>query len=266
MSRPSEVLALGRVFAVFDAQDSGCVSYGVRQPDGDRIFVKCATTDAAERSLRRAERVHELVQHPAVVAPTGSLVVGGRLALCYPWRDGDVLYHATVDAHGRATSRQRTDPAGPMVRFRALPVHQVRAAVDAVLDAHVVVDEAGLVAVDLYDGCFLYDFDAGVLRLIDLDEYRPSPFVPTEQLPGSRRFYAPEERGVGQRVDRRTTVFRLGRVIRLLLDAGDEERAWRGTDAELAVVARATLADPDARYQSVRELQTAWLAARSTDV
>ena len=29
--------------------------------------------------------------------------------------------------------------------------------------------------------------------------------------------------------DERTTVYNLGRAIRLLLDAGDDERAWRGT-------------------------------------
>ena len=129
------------------------------------------------------------------------------------------------------------------------------------LDAHVPLDEAGLVAVDLYDGCFLYDWDAQLVHLIDLDEYRAGPFVTTEQLPGSRRFYAPEEVGVGQVVDRRTTVYRLGRVARLLLDAADTESAWRGTRAELDVIERATQVDPDARFPSVAALLDAWRAA-----
>jgi serine/threonine-protein kinase len=130
--------------------------------------------------------------------------------------------------------------------------------VDVVLDAHVAVDSAGLVAVDLYDGCFLYDFATDQLALIDLDEYRPGPFTTTGRMPGSTRFMAPEELSAGQRVDRRTTVFRLGRIARLLLDAGDEESAWRGTAAELAVIARATRSDPASRYQSVADLVDAW--------
>jgi len=34
-------------------------------------------------------------------------------------------------------------------------------ALDAILDAHVAIAAAGWISVDLYDGCFLYDFDAG---------------------------------------------------------------------------------------------------------
>ncbi|GAB3595785.1 serine/threonine protein kinase [Angustibacter peucedani] len=258
----ADLAGLGRVFRVVDQQDSGCVSYGV-QVAGERWFVKTATTEAAGRSLANAARVHAAVRHPAVVAPVRELTARGWPALVYPWVDGEVLYPATVGPDGRATTRPRTHPDSPMRRFRALPVEPVRAAVDVVLDAHRPVDAAGLVAVDLYDGCFLYDWQTATMRLVDLDEYRPGPFVPQQQLPGSNRFYAPEERGTGQVVDRRTTVYRLGRVARLLLDAGDDEQAWRGTAAELAVVARATAADPDERYQDVDALVDAWLGARA---
>lgn len=256
--------AHAEVFRVFDRQDSGCVSYGV-EAGGRRWFVKTATTAAARRSLRRAAQVHAAVRHPAIVAPVLVDDDGRDVVLVYPWVDGEVLYHATVDAEGRPTSLSRSDPASAMARFRALPVDEVRAAVDVVLAAHVPVDDAGLVAVDLYDGCLMYDFHGADsrarMRLVDLDEYRPGPFVATEQLPGSTRFYAPEERGTGGTIDRRTTVYRLGRVARLLLDAGDEERAWRGTDAELAVIGRATADDPDDRYQRVADLVAAWHVA-----
>ena len=53
-------------------------------------------------------------------------------------------------------------------------------------------------------------------------------------------------------------MYRLGRVARLLLDAGDDESAWRGTQAELDVIAKATRPDPDARHQTVRELVDDW--------
>jgi serine/threonine-protein kinase len=257
---PAVVSEIGEVFHVFDQQDSGCVSYGVRLGD-ERLFVKTATTPAAARSLARAARVHAAVRHPAILAPLRVVPDGDGIALVYPWADGEVLYHATVGPDGRPSSLARDHPASPMRRFRGLPVDEVRRAVDTVLDAHVPVDDAGLVAVDLYDGCFLYDWAARHLRLIDIDEYRAGPFVTTEQLPGSRRFYAPEEVGVGQVVDRRTTVFRLGRVARLLLDASDTESAWRGTRAELDVITQATRVDPAERFPSVAALVDAWRAA-----
>ncbi|HUR16996.1 MAG TPA: hypothetical protein VMZ33_06900 [Candidatus Limnocylindrales bacterium] len=32
-------------------------------------------------------------------------------------------------------------------------------------------------AVDLYDGCVLYDFSTRTVKLIDLDHYRRSPYL-----------------------------------------------------------------------------------------
>ncbi|WP_020115511.1 hypothetical protein [Streptomyces bottropensis] len=62
-------------------------------------------------------------------------------------------------------------------------------------------------------------------------------------------------------IDSRTTVHALGRTARLLLDAGDEERAWRGTAARLGVLERATHPDPRERFAGVREFADAWLRA-----
>jgi serine/threonine-protein kinase len=130
------------------------------------------------------------------------------------------------------------------------------------LDAHLAITAAGYLAVDLYDGCLLYDFVSHRLRLVDLDEYRPGPFtVDGERLPGSRRFMAPEEFRRGATIDQRTTVFVLGRAIRQLLDETDDERSWRGTEEQLAVVARATRADPAERYADVAQLVGAWRSA-----
>jgi hypothetical protein len=249
---------LGNTFAVFDQQDSGCVSYGVDAGEGRRLFVKTSTTAAAAASLRGALRLHAAVRHPAMVAPVATHRLGrGHLALVYPWHEGRVLYPTT--ARGPAG---RTDPNGALVAFRALPVGRVQDALATILDAHEDVARAGFVAVDLYDGCFLYDFDAHRMHLIDLDEYRPGPFtVDEDRLPGSSRYMAPEEWRRGATIDERTTVHVLGRTLRLLLDAGDDENAWRGSDAQLAVVGRSTEAEPDRRFPTVAALRRAWCAA-----
>jgi hypothetical protein len=238
--------SVGEVFRSFREQDSGCLSHGVRLPDGSRWFVKEATTDRAQRSLDRAWAFHGRVRHPAIVPQVHRVAVGDRrTAVVMPWHDGEILYDPTARA-----------------RFRALPLARFHHALDRVLDAHLAVEAAGQVAVDLYDGAFLYDFDAHELRLIDLDDYRPGPFVLTEdRLPGSTRFMAPEEWRRGATIDTRTTVHVLGRTARLLLDAGPGEDAFRGTAAQLAVVERATRPVPGERFGGVRELVEAWRAA-----
>ncbi|MEU1845324.1 serine/threonine protein kinase [Micromonospora sediminicola] len=232
-------------FVVFGDQDSGCLSFGVRAA-GRRWFVKQARTPQARVSLTRALGLHAAVRHPGIVRP--ELVRDGTdgPTLIYPWCDGTVLNHATV--HG-------SDRAG-LARFQRLPVTEARAALAVILDAHLAVGAAGYVAVDLYDGCFLYDFDAHRMRLIDLDEYRPGPFVlDSERLPGSRRYLSPEELTRGSLIDERTTVHALGRTLHHLLDTPS---GWRGDDRAAAVVERATRADPDARYASVPDLVEAW--------
>lgn len=76
----------------------------------------------------------------------------------------------------------------------------------------------------------LYDLNEHRMVLCDVDEYRVGPFArEADRLPGSTRCMAPEEFVRGSLIDIRTTVFALGRALRLLLDAGDEEKEWRGT-------------------------------------
>lgn len=245
---------IGEVFRVFDRQDSGCVGYGVAVA-GQRWFVKTATTAPGAASLRRAVALHGVIRHPLIIPLRHTIAVGDSLALVYPWTDGEVLYHATV-------GMDRCDPASAMARFRRLPVPRVERVLGQILDAHLAVERAGFVAVDFYDGCVLYDFATGRIGLCDLDEYRPGPFrLDAHRLPGSSRFMAPEEFRRGATIDIRTTVYTLGRTIRLLLDAGDRERVWRGTPAQQAVVDRATRDDPADRYPGVVELAAAWRAA-----
>ena len=177
----------------------------------------------------------------AVTEPTPTLI--------YPWIDGHVLNAATVDGSDRAG----------LVRLRDEPVTVAEAALDRIIEAHLAVAAAGFVAVDLYDGCFLYDFDGSAMWLIDLDEYRPGPFrVAAERLPGSLTYMAPEELTRGATIDQRTTVFNLGRAVHQLLA---NEDGWRGSAEQADLVARATAPTPADRYQTVDSLFRAWRSA-----
>jgi serine/threonine-protein kinase len=245
--------ASGVVFATFGQQDSGCTSFGV-EVEGRRLFVKVAHEEAGVASLRRAVALHHDVRHPAIVPLLGQVEVPAGLALVMPWVEGEVLYGAPWGG-----SVARADPTGPHARFRRLPTPDVLRAVARIFDAHTVVADHGYVAVDLYDGCFLYDFDRREVHLCDLDEYRPGPFVLAEdRLPGSLRFMAPEERRRGATIDERTTVHALGRTALVLLDEEDLSGRFRASYEALAVAQRASHPEPDERYQTVAELVEAW--------
>lgn len=240
--------AVEDAFVVFDAQDSGCLSYGVEHGD-QRWFVKRAVRADARASLARAACLHARVRHPAIVRPVRVLDGSDGTTLIYPWRDGQVLNSSTV--HG-------SDRSG-LITFQQLPVADVLTALDVILDAHLAIEATNYVAVDLYDGCFLNDFQARRMHLIDLDEYRPGPFVlDSDRLPGSDRYMAPEEFCRGSVIDTRTSVHALGRTLLHLLSSA---HSWRGTQAQHEVVTRATAADPAGRFQSVDALVAAWRAA-----
>lgn len=258
--------ATGEVFAVFDRQDSGNVSYGVRIGDEERFFVKSAGDPGDTRPyLSHAERV-ELLQNAARLARSCGHPALPRLyhviegspwgpLLVYEWADGDLL------GADRAT---RDDPRSAFQRFRALPQAEITAALDVIFDLHDALARAGWVASDFYDGCLLYDFTRRRLRVMDLDTYHAGPFVNTMgRMFGSTRFMAPEEFTRGSGIDQRTTVFTLGRTLSVFLGDGTVERApFGGTDAQYAVLRRACREDPAERFASVADFRAAWKWAR----
>lgn len=246
----------GSVFAASTHAFSGCRSWGVAI-DGRRWFVKASIEPRAVRSLWQAIALHGCVSHRCIVPLVEHAETDDGLALVYPWIDGEVL----ESGGGR---ERRLDPTGPHARFRALPVAEIVAALDDVFAAHVVVAAAGFVAVDLYDGAFIYDFEGRRMYLCDLDEYRPGPFVVEEErLKGSKRFMAAEELTRGATIDERTTVFDLGRTAAVLLDEGDADGRFRGTNAMAEVIAKATQPDPTDRHATVEAFVSAWTAAAS---
>jgi serine/threonine-protein kinase len=247
---------LGEVFAVFDHQDSACVSYGL-MAEGKRWFVKTAISAGAVPALERAVAFHRAVSHSAIIPLQRVINAPIGPGLVYPWVDGDVLYGAPTA--GRET---RVDPAGPHSRFRSLPLIDALRAVDAIFDAHLSVAADGFVAVDWYDGCIIYDFQNHTVHLCDLDEYRPGPFtVVGDRLPGSTRFMAPEELTSGATIDERTSVFNLGRTALVLLNEGDLDGNYRANTQSRRVAQRATRAEPADRYRTVAAFVAAWRAA-----
>lgn len=241
----------GRIFAHIDQQDSGNVSFGVAVA-GRRYFVKTAgePADSAGHEsahgrrlarLENAERLARSVSHPALTRFVTSVESAWGRMLVYRWADGENLY----------APRHLRSPDSADQRFRSLPLAVRFSAVRRIIDLHVVLASQRWVVGDFYDGCLIYDFEAGTLRVCDLDHYHPGPYRNSVgRMPGSTRFMAPEEFEKGRVIDERTTVFTLGRTAEIFLDG-----------AVRAVTEIACAPDPAARYPSVSALADAFDAA-----
>jgi hypothetical protein len=266
LSAHAFISASGREFSVFDArtQDSGNVSYGV-EIEGRRFFVKTAGSPAvtgtalshAERValLRNATQLHRTIHHDVLAVLRNVVEAQDGPLLVHDWIEGELL---------GAAREQRTDPASAFQRFRRLPVPAVLKALDEIIDLHRHLASRGWIAVDFYDGSLLYDFQTGMLHVIDLDNYHFGPFVNrVGRMFGSTRFMAPEEFELGAPIDQRTNVFMLGRTVLELLSDSTRPVAFRGPAELLAVARRATSLQPDDRHASVGEFAADWTAARS---
>lgn len=131
---------------------------------------------------------------------------------------------------------------------------------DTLIEAHVALEAAGWVAGDLYDGCLIVDFEVPSLSIIDLDSYHRGPTTNSMgRMFGSDRFMAPEEFELGARIDERTTVFTLGRIVWHFATRLTEDPADFCGSAELAhAVQKACALAPADRHASVAELARAW--------
>lgn len=255
---------IGRVFARFDQQSSGNISYGVKLAAGERFFVKTAgdpndgeaALDHGGRIalLRNAVQLAGTVSHPLL--PTlhcvSESVIGPMLV--YDWADGELV---------GVSSEQRSDPSSSYQRFRALPSDTIIEALGGIIDLHETLAAQGWIACDFYDGCLIFDFATRRLTVVDLDTYHQGAFTNTMgRMFGSTRFMAPEEFELGATIDERTTVFTLGRMGAAFLSDGSlDPGPFRGPSALHAAMVKACQPDKADRYPTVAAFARAWREA-----
>ena len=253
---------MGELFCTFGDQDSGCTSYGVKIA-GQKYFIKFSNEARGIASLKRALLFGQKVHHRALAKFHGQLPTDQGLALQYDWLDGEVLYDYT-----RFSSEERRSHLDcAHVRFRALPLAKKLASLELIYSFHIELAKLGYIAVDLYDGCVIYDFQQGKTYLCDMDEYRQGPFVlESDRLPGSSRFMAPEEYERGAIIDEVTNVYTLGKMAAVLLgDSTGSLKCWSGTKAMAKIVEVATKSERHERYSSLEDFFRAWQQAVGQD-
>jgi len=250
-----------------ERRDSRSVVLGIETATGARFVVKHAEDAEAIAWLESARRFHTDVRHAAIPTVVHHMTTATGVGLVEDWGAGDVLTDGYDDA---VLPPDHAD--SPFRRFLGLGVDEIALAIAQLLAIHVVVADAGYVAVDLYDGCVLYDFSSRALKLIDLDHYRPGPYaLEVDRQLGSSSYMAPEEFRRGATIDERTMVHTLGRMALVYLGCSRKSAArledFRGSNGQFAVASKACIKDPGQRFQTVKDLQAAWgsVSPMSTD-
>jgi serine/threonine protein kinase, bacterial len=260
----------GKVFCVFDQQDSGNLSFGIEK-DGKKSFIKYAGAKTLEYSGEPREAVKNLkasvplytdLNHLYLVNLITSFPIGNEgYALIFEWFEGECLHSHWLFS---SSSQKYIDPRSPFYRFKQLPVDERLKSYQCLLDFHVEVERKNYVAVDFYDGSILYNFKNSKTMLCDIDYYQKKPFVNTMgRLYGSKRFMSPEEFTLNAVIDEKTNVFNMGTMAFALL-GGEMDRSfskWEAGKALYEVAIKAVQEERDQRYSSVSDFTQAWQTA-----
>ncbi len=247
----------GKVFKVFDDQDSGNICFGVA--DGEnKYFVKFAgaptvrTRVSAEEAVARIKKtvpVYRDLAHPTLTRLIDAEEIGGGFAMVFEWTDAECM--------GRQYPLSRE-------KFLQMPLDMKLRVFDDILDFHTHVVNNGYVAVDFYDGAVMYDFNTDKTIVCDIEMYAKMPYTnPIGRMWGSSRFMSPEEFELGAVIDEITNVYTMGATAFALF--GDERNRsiekWNLSEKLFAVAKKAVSDDRGKRQQSITQFIKEWRAA-----
>ena len=245
----------GRVFKVFDDQDSGNICFGTEK-DGQRYFIKFAgapteqyngdPADAIAR-LKATLPVYSDLKHKNLIELVEAKDIGGGFAMVFKWADGDCM--------GRMYPAQHK-------KFMALPAQDKLNVFADILDFFEYIASQNYVAIDFYDGSIMYDFECGKTTICDIDFFRKQPCInDMGRMWGSSLFQSPEEYQLGAVIDEITNVYTIGATAFALFGEYNRTRdKWQLSDELFEVAARAISDDRSQRQQSIKQLRKEWEA------
>lgn len=243
----------GKVFKIFDDQDSGNICFGTEK-DGERYFVKFAgapteqydgnPADAVAR-LKATAPIYEALHHKNLIEYVGSEELGDGFAMIFKWADGECM--------GRMYPASRK-------KFMAMPTETRLDVFRDILSFFEYVASAGYVAIDFYDGSIMYDFEKNHTTICDIDFYRKMPCKnDMGRMWGSSRFMSPEEFQLGATLDERTNVYTAGATaFALFANYNREREAWLLSDELYEIALKAVSDKREERSVSIRQFIDEW--------
>lgn len=243
----------GKVFAVFDRQDSGYICFGVQNDQG-KLFIKVAGAatvyshthpDMAIQRLQSTVAIYEDLHHPTLIGIIEHKQIGGGYITVFEWFEGDCM--------GRQYASHE--------KFLALPLDKKFKVYEAIVQFHIHVNEKGYIALDFYDGCMMYDFAVDETRICDIEFYAPKPVINTMgRMWGSSRYMSPEELELGAEIEERSNVFLMGATAFQLFGGGIERNreTWQADERLFQIALKAVSMSKEDRYSSISEYFEAW--------
>ena len=254
----------GKVFKVYDDQDSGNICFGVA--DGDnKYFVKFAgaptersriSTEEAVSRIKNTVPIYRDLAHPILTRLINAEEIGGvpptgiGYAMVFEWTDAECM--------GRQYPASRE-------KFMQMPLDTRLRVFDEILAFHAHVAKNGYVAIDFYDGCIMYDFNIGRTTLCDIEFYAKTPYNnPIGRMWGSSRFMSPEEFELGAVIDEITNVYTMGATA-FALFGNEWDRCveqWVLSKELFDVAKKAVSDERNERQQSIEQFIAEWRAAK----
>ena len=250
----------GKVFKVYDEQDSGSICFGVQDSES-KYFVKFAGAPTVHSNVSENEAIERMkstvpvyrdLAHPALIGLIEAEEIGGGYAMVFEWTDAECM--------GRQFPLSRK-------KFMEMPLNIRLRVLDDILDFHLHVTKQAYVAIDFYEGCIMYDFNIKRTLICDIEMYAKMPYKNSMgRMYGSSRFMSPEEFELGAVIDEITNVYTMGATAFALF--GDEERRdrriedWKLSNELYAVAKKAVSDERNQRQQSIKQFAEEWRVAR----
>lgn len=243
----------GKVFKVFDDQDSGNICFGTEK-DGQKFFIKYAgaptesyagtVKDAIER-LKSALPIYSDLRHPNLIELLDAGEIANGFIMIFKWTSGDCMGRMYPATHRK---------------FMNLPMEERLNVFRDILHFLAFVNSQGYIAIDFYDGSVIYDFESKKTTICDVDLFRKKPFInDMGRLWGSSRFMSPEEFKLGAEIDEITNVYTAGAVAFALFSGYNRTyENWPLSEARFHVVTKATADDRSVRQKSIKQFIKEW--------
>lgn len=276
----------GKVFCVFDKNDSGNISFGMNygkvkyfiKVAGTKTMRSCREAKETVETLRKAMSIYELLKHPNLIELIEHYEFEDLYIAVFKWSEGDCLF----DYWNFEKYSKNPILKSPYIRFKQLPIEKRIKSVGTLFKFLTHIESMGYVAIDFYDGSIIYDFKKNITKICDIDFFRKKPTFNNigENFWGTKRLKSPEEYIYGAIIDEVTNVYTLGALIFHFFgnySNNDISKMYKNNyffpcalenwdlDKQLyEVAAKAVKKDRQERYNSISEFFVSWSEVLST--
>ena len=264
----------GKVFAVFDKNDSGNISFGVENNE-KKYFIKVGgvqTLNVNENHkietviaiLIHAADIYKTLRHSSLVNLVDNKEIQNGYILVFDWFNGECMNeHWTYDKYSKYTHEKSA-----FYRYIRLDQKFLLKSINKIFEFHKFIALKNYVAIDFYDGSIMYDFNSNETIICDIDFYTKGPYINNMgRLWGSSRFMSPEEFIKGDIIDEITNVYTMGATAFVFL-GGEKDRSyskWRAGKNLYDVALKAVEPDRKKRYKTINEFIHNWNEALIMD-